>query len=198
MNIIINTDEIKAHDIPLKELLYLLVLYMKAPIDDEGIKDLHKRGYLIYNGEDHNPKYDITIGGANAVETIFLNSEFGGNEYNEDRYEKLARSLRELYPTGRKPGTNYQWRDSNSIIAKRLKALVKRYGKEFTDEEAIEATRKYIESFNGDYRYMQLLKYFISKKRVIDGEVEETSQLLSFIENKDQENINNDWTTTLR
>jgi hypothetical protein len=115
-----------------------------------------------------------------------------------DRYELLAAQLREIFPKGRKEGTSYMWRDSNSIIAKKLKALVSKYGECFTDEQAINATRKYVESFNGNYRYMQLLKYFISKKVVNDGEVEETSQLLSYIENEGQSDYNNEWTAELK
>ena len=112
-----------------------------------------------------------------------------------DRYEILAAKLIELYPKGKKEGTSYMWRDSKSIIAKRLRALVKRYNVSFTDEQAINATKRYVESFNGNYKYMQLLKYFISKKTAIDGSIEETSQLLSYIENEGQEDANNDWTT---
>lgn len=198
MNFILNVDEIKAKDIPIGELLYLLMLYLDSNIDDEGLKDLHHRGYLLQHESTHIPKYTITREGIELVEQVLLNSEYKGNDITEDRFEKLARAMRELFPEGRKPGTNYKWRDSNAIIAKKLKALVKKYGNIFTDEEAIEATKKYIESFNGDYRYMQLLKYFISKKKIIDGETEETSQLLSFIENKEDESLNNNWTAELR
>lgn len=198
MNFVLNVDEIKAKGIPIGELLYLLTLYLDSNITDEGIHHLHHLGYLLKHESTRVPRYEITRGGIELVEQVLLNSEFKGNDITEDRFEKLARQLRKLYPAGRKPGTNYQWRDSNTIIAKKLKALVKKYGDNFTDEEAIAATQKYIESFNGDYRYMQLLKYFISKKKIIDGEIEETSQLLSFIENKDSEDINNDWTVELR
>lgn len=198
MNFVLNVDEIKAKEIPIGELLYLLALYLNSNISEKEIHHLHHLGYLLEHESTRIPRYEITRGGIELVEQVLLNSEFKGNDITADRYEKLAKQLRELYPTGRKPGTNYQWRDSNAIIAKKLKALVKKYGDVFTDEEAIEATKRYINSFNGDYRYMQLLKYFISKKKIIDGELEETSQLLSFIENKDNESINNDWTVELR
>lgn len=120
---------------------------------------------------------------------------------NTKRLENLAEKLRELYPEGKKSGTQYYWRDSNSVIVKKLKALVKKYGDCFTDEQAINATRKYVESFNGNYQFMQLLKYFISKNVVKGGEVEETSQLLSYIENAGQEDtqqLSIDWETELR
>ena len=64
--------------------------------------------------------------------------------------------------------------------------------------QIINATKKYIESFNGDYKYAQLLKYFISKK--VDGE--KGSRLFAYIENADQEDLGNennvDWTNALK
>ena len=199
MNFIINTDEIKAKGIPIGELLYLLALYLKDDIREEELTNLHNKGLVVKELPIDGHKYSISKKGITLVEQVLLNSEFKSNETNKGRYELLAEKLRELYPSGKKPGTNYQWRDSNAIIAKKLKALVKKYGETFTDEEAIDATKRYVESFNGNYQYMQLLKYFISKRKVIDGEIEESSQLLSFIENKEQVNtITDDWTTELK
>lgn len=107
---------------------------------------------------------------------------------NKRDLEKLADSLRELYPSGKKEGTNYYWRDSTKTIANRLSVFIKKYGNNYSDEDIIKATEKYIKSFNGNYHYMQLLKYFIYK--------DDNSQLLSYIENEDSENIS-DWTTRL-
>ena len=45
---------------------------------------------------------------------------------------------------------------------------------------------------------MQLLKYFISKQKVVDGTIEEESQLLSYIENAGQEaKQRDDWMSTM-
>ena len=105
--------------------------------------------------------------------------------------------MQELFPEGKKPGTKLMWRDSQAIIGKKLKAVVKKYGAKFTDEQALEATKKYVESFNGDYQFMQVLKYFISKRNQLTGE--ETSQFLSYLENADQEDVNNDsWRDSVR
>ena len=90
------------------------------------------------------------------------------------------------------------WRDSVPLITKRLKAFIKKYGDNYTDKEIIEATKKYVESFNGDYRYMQLLKYFILKRvNTQDGEIEDTSQLLSYLSNTG-EDLTDDWNTSLK
>jgi len=121
------------------------------------------------------------------IESISAESNIPISE--DDRYIALADKLRELFPNGRKEGTNYMWRDSTMAIAKKLKTLSHKFNVTFTDEEAIEATKRYINSFNGDYRFMQLLKYFILKRDL--NKQEETSQLLSFIQNEDI-SINND------
>ena len=63
------------------------------------------------------------------------------------------------------------------------KTLVVKYNFKFTEEEALEATKKYIESFNGNYRFMQLLKYFILKSDPNTGDIK--SDFMSLIENKD-------------
>jgi hypothetical protein len=143
-----------------------------------------------------NPK--LTPAGVELVEGVLLNSEFAPSPKEEDdRFLNLAAKLIELFPKGRKEGTNYMWRDSKAIIAKRLKAVVKKYGVEFTDEQAVEATRRYVASFNGDYRYMQLLKYFLMKKNTLTGD--ENSQFLSYLENDDSNNPNDtNWMDSVR
>lgn len=180
----INLDECKKHEIPIDTFFYSLSLYFGKLITPDTFQDVCSRGFIEYDGFDLmrqpiNPK--LTPSGVELVESILLDSEFTSPKGEDDRYLNLAAKLIELYPKGRKEGTNYMWRDSKAIIAKRLKAIVKKYEVEFTDEEAVEATRRYVASFNGDYRYMQLLKYFLTKKNTITGE--ENSQFLSYLEN---------------
>lgn len=88
------------------------------------------------------------------------------------------------------------WKDSNTIIAQKLKTLVVKFGYKFTKEQAIEATRRYIESFRGDYRYMQLLKYFILKTDRSTGEIR--SDFMSYIDNENQGEVNSNWLSEIR
>ena len=69
----------------------------------------------------------------------------------------------------------------------------------YTKDQILQAAKKYVESFNGNYQYMKLLKYFIFKEKIgVNGEVEGDSELLNYIENAGQEeNLRNDWTSTL-
>ena len=84
-------------------------------------------------------------------------------------------------------------------IARKLKNLVAKYNCKFTEEEAINATKAYVESFNGDYKYMKLLKYFLLKTPINNnGDIEVQSEFMSYLENKDYINRNDDnWTIDL-
>lgn len=120
-------------------------------------------------------------------------------ENKQDDFNSLANKLREIFPRGNKAGTNYNWRGSTAEIARKLKNLVVRYGCRFTDEEAIEATKAYVASFNGDYKYMKLLKYFLLKTpRNNNGDVEIESDFMTYLENKGvAEENNGNWTVDL-
>ena len=88
-------------------------------------------------------------------------------------------------------------------LAKSLKKFFKLYGNKYSDEQILNAAKKYIESFNGRYAYMRVLKYFIWKdERKVDsdgnGYVNEVSDLATFIENAGQEqNLKEDWMSTI-
>lgn len=120
-------------------------------------------------------------------------------ENKQDNFDSLANKLREIFPKGNKAGTNYNWRGSTAEIARKLKNLVVRYGCRFTDEEAIEATKAYVASFNGDYKYMKLLKYFLLKTpRNNNGDVEIESDFMTYLENKGAaEEHNGNWVVDL-
>lgn len=199
-----DVDVCKAKNLSISTALYLLSVYFGKHINSkEELNKCCAKGYVVYyNYNEGNPlKVELTETGLKLVEELILDSEFKPTTTMGARFETLAEELRALYPEGKKAGTNYYWRDSHAVIVKKLKALVKKYGDTFTNEQAIEATRKYVDSFNGDYRYMQLLKYFICKNVIKGGEVEEQSQLLSFIENgnqADSETEEFDWETQLR
>jgi hypothetical protein len=198
MKYVLNLDEIRKGEIPINMALYLISIYFEAEIQNNQLEDKARaEGYLTTQ----YGKIVLTVEGINLVEDVFLNSEFKESFSEEDRYDNLAKKLQELFPKGKKPGTNYMWRDSYSIIARKLRTVVKKFGIGFTDEEAILATKKYVDSFKGDYRYMQLLKYFILKKDTTT--LEENSQFLSYLENLndadiDADNPSNDWTIELK
>lgn len=199
MKLFVDIDKVDK-DIGVDGLLYLTALYLGCVINKETIDKLNNKGLIFINSFKDGIPDDVspTKESAEIVEGTYANMEISGKE-DDNRFNNLADKLRELFPTGRKPGTQLQWRDSTKIIAQRLKIFVKKFDVKFTDEQAIEATKKYISGFNGNYQFMQVLKYFIMKAGKEDGTSVVNSQLLSYMENTDcTDNFSDDWTSTLK
>lgn len=118
----------------------------------------------------------------------------------DSEFLEIAEELRTLYPSGRKEGTTYMWRGTTAEVAKKLKTLVVKYKYSFTKEQVVQATKEYVKSFNGNYRKMRLLKYFILKsEKDADDNVNVISELMSIIENRGQPDTQtDDWTSTLK
>ena len=146
----------------------------------------------------HPDQVILSLKAKETVQGILLDSDKLVNGKQDD-FEALANKLREIFPKGNKAGTIYNWRGSTAEIARKLKNLVVKYGCRFTDEEAIEATKAYVASFNGDYKYMKLLKYFLLKTpRNNNGDVEIESDFMTYLENKGAAEENNgNWTVDL-
>lgn len=206
MRFILDTDKLKEREIGISGCLFLLASYLgETIIEDATYKKLSSRGLIFTEGfENGKPvSYTPTQDGANLASQIITECTTlkASKEPISDRFIQLAEKIRDLYPKGKKPGTSYQWRDSVELIATRLKTLILKYNVEFTDEEAIQATKNYIQSFNGDYRFMMLLKYFIFKNTNDGVCINQNSQLLSNIaEIRDGEGdtSNTSWTSELR
>ena len=194
MKYTIDTEILDKESMGLDEALYLLALYKKTPIDDTTIQKVESKGRL----RKEDGVIEITGRGRLLMESILSKSKLHTTQIDLERFKILADKLRNIYPKGLKPGTNYQWRDSTSIIADRLIKLSAKYNVEFTDEEAVDATQRYVNSFNGNYKYMQLLKYFINKQRPVENApAEQNSQFLSFLQNTESITTTEDWTANL-
>lgn len=182
MKFIVDTKYLRDYKIQFNSLLILLSIYFNKPIRVNSLPSDLKDLYTI---NPVNNSIVITQEGIDLVDEIFLKSEFTNTKENMS-LEELAEELREIFPKGKKPGTAYMWRDSTVLITKRLKAFIKKYG-EIDHAKVIAATKKYVASFNGNYTYMQLLKYFIFK--------DEESQLLSYMSNEDEGELSygNEW-----
>ena len=176
-----------------------LVLYLNAKDVDIGKvsqslvakgladKDLFSEGKLIVSDKVKD-----------LISTVIIDSDKNVIDKDEE-FTSLASELREINPTGRKEGTSYMWRGTTAEIAKKLKTLVVKYGYSFSREDVIKATKEYVNSFNGNYRYMQLLKYFILKSvKDADDNVDIKSELMSLIENSGQLDAQrDDWVSNM-
>lgn len=192
MNISINEKILDKHGLTINEFLVLYLCSEEVDIEDT-INDLIMMGIVDRDLKNSNSAV-VSNNVKDLIASIIIESDKTvvnkDNEFNE-----LASKMRELYPEGRKPGTTYYWRDSIPVIARKLKTVVAKFGVQFTEEEALSATRRYVSSFNGDYRFMQLLKYFILKTDKATGDIR--SEFLSFLENKEDEE-NENWLTDVR
>lgn len=199
MNICLSKEACSINNITLGEALLLLSIANKANLE-EAEQALIKKGYITADRNDlfQQIGWRVTSNGASVIDSVIVDSN--KNQKSEDNLTNLATKLKEIFPKGKKIGTNYYWADGVALIVRRLKLFFKKYGNIYTDEQIVQAAEKYVQGFNGDYQYMKLLKYFILKEKVgADGEVEGESDLISYIENSGQEdNLSNDWTTTLR
>lgn len=188
----INKDVLEKYDLSIDEFLVLLLTYNKANIH-EVRESLVNKGLADYSVVDDTLIISSTT--KDLITSITIDSDVTVISKDKE-FKELAEKLKEIFPKGKKAGTTYMWRDSTAVIARKLKTLVVKYEYEFTEEQALKATKAYVESFNGDYTYMQLLKYFILKT-MPDGEIR--SDFMSYIENEGhEEDLNDNWLNEMR
>lgn len=194
MNISINEEVLSKWDLNIKEFLFLLFNVKDGDIQ-ECISSLISKGWVDKNLYD-STKVVISNNRKEDIATILVDSEKTETKFE---FEELANKLREIFPKGKKPGTTYMWRDTTAVIAKKLKILVTKYNCNFTEEQAVKATQAYVNSFGGNYKYMQLLKYFILKTPTnASGDVELRSDFMSYIDNEGQEEqLREDWMSNI-
>ena len=199
MTICLSKEGCQKNNVSIGEALLLLSIHNNADLDIAQ-KELIKKGYITADRNDlfQQVGWRLTNKGTEVIDSVIVDSD--KNQKPEDRLVQLATRLKEIFPKGKKDGTNYYWADGVALIIRRLKLFFKKYGDTYTDEQIIRAAEKYVRGFNGNYQYMRLLKYFIFKEKVgAAGEVEGDSELISYIENAGQEeDLRNDWTSTLK
>ena len=185
----ISIDTTIFHDEDITSLEFTVLLYYilggTGILNEEICSSLWNKSYLIKEatGYSWNKNMNSRLNGWLASSSISRDKQIEN--------EELAKSIQELFPKGFKGGTVYPWRDSTKVIAERLTLFFKKFG-EYSREEVINATKRYVESFNGNTQYMQVLKYFILKPdKEVGGNI---SMLASYLENKEQTN-NQEWTT---
>ena len=108
-------------------------------------------------------------------------------------YIEYAEEMQQLYPKGTRPGCSTKWRGNKLVIAKKLTTLSRDFGVSFTKEQAIDITRRYVESFNGDLTYMECLEYFVLRERP-----NFKSSFLSYLEDEEEPNNSGEELLNLR
>ena len=196
--ICLNKKATQQNGITIDEALLMLVIHNKADLE-RAEKALIQKGLITAERHElfQQVGWRLTNKGTEVLDSVIMDSD--REQEPQDRLIQLATRLKEIFPKGKKDGTNYYWTEGVALIVRRLKLFFRKYGNKFTDEQIIQAAEKYVQGFNGNYQYMRLLKYFILKEKVgAAGEVEGDSELISYIENAGQEeNLRNDWTSTI-
>lgn len=172
---------------------FLMALAVKYGIDGNLIQNMLEREILVETQS--NSWFMVTQHWSDVLDEIICDSS-GNCERNDEELLELAVKVKDCFPHckmkdryGRE--TPYYYRCNKSEVAKALKRFFTQYGN-YPDDEIIDATKRYVASFNGNYAGMRLAKYFIMKNPIKQGEdgngyVEQVSDLLTFLENKESE-----------
>lgn len=191
MKITIDEKVCTKHKMTLSEVLIALAIRNTDAYSD--IPNMLNREILV---EDKTEDwYKVTQHWSDVLDEIIADSS-GTVEKSDEELLELAKKMRELYPQGKmrdrygRP-TPYYYRCNNSEVVKKLKKFFTIFGNT-SDEEILDATKRYVASFQGNYTGMRLIKYFILKDDVKpsedgQGHVEQISDLATFLENKESE-----------
>lgn len=182
MKVTLDTDVINKSVLSFPEFLLLLFIRQGNSIKDV-LSSLQNKGAVVDNFDD----YFITQHYSDELDSILLSSD--STIPKDDALLPLAEKLMAVMPQCKKEDTPYYFKCNKREVVLKLKKFFKLYGY-YSDEDIINATRRYVDSFNGNYKLMKLLKYFIMKdeKKVNSegvGYIEESSMLATLLENKD-------------
>ena len=193
MKITIDEKVCTKHKMTVQEVLIALIMRMGNVPDT--MENMLNREILVDTGE-----YQVTQHWSDVLDEIISDSS-GKVEKSDEELLELAKQMRDLYPQGKMKDrygrmTPYYYRCNNSEVVKKLKKFFTIFGN-VPDEDILDATRRYVASFQGNYTGMRLIKYFILKDDVKPGEdgnhVEQISDLATFLENKEsEEEVTND------
>lgn len=206
MKITIDEKVCLDHEMTVPE--FLMALAVRSGIDGNQIHNMLNREILVE--EQANSWYMVTQHWSEVLDEILCDSSQQCEKTDEELLE-LAKKMREVYPQGKMKDrfgreTPYYYRCNNSEIVKKLKKFFTLFGN-YSDEEIVDATKRYVAACHGDYNgKLRLIKYFILKDAVKETEdgnhVEQVSDLLTFLENKEseeEEGINSDdWLMNVR
>ena len=180
MKITIETNNLKHYGLNLADFLYLLLVNECNKSYDcvSGVKDRLILKGLLKKTE------TLTVDCEDIINEILKESELIVKERNID---DLVVKLQELWPAGYKDN-KYRWKSNKTDVKKKLYKFFKEYGEDFTDDQILEAAKRYVKQFDetGNRRFQKLLKYFIMKE---DGSSESdlATNLESIVNNENIE-----------
>lgn len=198
MKIVIDEKVCKKYHLSATDVILSLGIRNSENIGKD-LNDLEEKGVLVYKDD----QYYVTQPWSDILDEILCDSCNGADD--EERLIELAKKMRECFPEGKMKGTAYYYRCNVREVVLKLKKFFAQYGN-YPDDKIIDATKRFVAAYNGNYRYLPLIKYFISKnKTVIDEDgtshIQEVSELASYLENKDKTETratSDDWLMSAR
>ncbi len=203
MKYIVDDEICKKYDLEVSQFLTILLLDTKTTFE-QNIEKLLDAGILVKDTNIFGTKYYLTQNGITIITNILADSQQSNPNNFDERVDNLATKLMEIFPKGRKEGTNVFWRGNHKEIVAKLKMFLTKVSNKYTDEEIINATQRYVDyhTNSSSIGIMRVLKYFIIKneiKNTEDGKhVEAVSDLLTYLENPDCTATHSDWTANIR
>lgn len=194
MKYIIDEKVCEKHNLTVTEVLCLLFLKSCDGNYSDVVSKLIKEEKIIESNTLDSNNIDylyLTPHWDDEVSSIILESD--NSVPDKDRIENLVNKMRELFPKGMKIG-NSAWRGNVRELKLRMQKFFKMYG-DYSDEAILKATKAYVDSFNGNYTYMRILKYFILKSEIkqhqndlgeVISQVEDVSELANILENPEE------------
>lgn len=173
------TDILRAENISFGEFAVLMYLTLAPNKYEQDL--LLKKGFIAIQDN----KFVVTTAGKEAFRKIVFYNEMNADEFVSD--DTFIDNLRKIFPEGKK-GTSGHWSGTKNEIRSRLREFVKT-NPGYTKDQILQAAKNYVDSFNCDYTYMQLLKYFIWKVKRDEGGTYVDSQLLSHLEHLESDNV---------
>ena len=193
MKITIDDKACLKHKMTVEEVLVALAIRIGKL--ENNLENMVKREILV----DSKTGYLVTQRWSDVLDEILCDSQ-SSIEKSDEELLNLAQRMRECFPQGKMPGTPYYYRCNNSEVIKKLKKFFIQYGN-YPDEDIVDACKRFVASFRGNYKYLPLVKYFISKlkdQEDEDGTIHkvEYSPLADYLENKEETVTDtSDWNT---
>lgn len=190
MKLIIDEALCSKHKMTITEVLLALAVRSSENLQGE-LLNMQNREILVND----RGIYKVTQHWSDVLDELLSDSS-GASEKTDEQLIMLAKQMREIFPQRKmldrmgRP-TPYYYRCNTSEVVRKLKKFFTIFGN-IPDSDIIDATKRYVASFQGDYTGMRLIKYFILKEDVKPsedgtGHVEQISDLATFLENKDSE-----------
>lgn len=187
MKLVIDSKQCLKHKLSPQEVLIALVIRSSRDSVQSIINNMLNKQILV----SHEGTLSVTQQWDEEIDTILVDS--AGAIDDEERLSALADKMKVCFPEGKMPGTPYYYRCNRREIILKLKKFFSQYGN-YKDEDIVDATKRFIASFNGNYKFLPLIKYFIMKNKTVADEdgtnhIVECSPLADYLENKEDDNV---------